>query len=706
MEAVPSPPPDSHDLLEAIRQQGPALEASPFPVAYLDFSGRFLYATADFPRPIDEGPMLEGRAIWDWISPEQHAAARAYFAACHEGLVAGGATPDGPVSRVAEPSSLPLACALHPGVQLLLYPLRGRGRPQGVLAVALPEANRMMDAEALEKREIRYRRRLKAVLDASREVSSSLDRDVILQNIVKRVRDLVAVPEAVLFLVNEDGETLSPVVAHVDSFLDEVMALRLTKGEGIVGWVAQTGKSEIVNHAERDPRSLQVPGTPVEPTSLLCAPLVIKDRVVGVLALSRLGGDNDFENEDLELSTIFAGHCSAAIENARLYTELRGTIEELRATQNQLVQSAKLNALGEMAGGVAHDFNNILAAILGRTQLLLRSANTKEVKDSLLVIEQTALDGAHTVKRIQEFTRVRHDESRESVNLNQVLLQVIDLTRSAWQAEAKAHGVHIQVATDLECGQPVNGSAAELREVFTNIVLNAVDALPQGGTLTLTTRDEGDRVVARVSDDGVGMDRETQARAFDPFFTTKRERGNGLGLSVAYGILRRHRAEIRVESELGLGTAFVIDFPAGAEADSAPPAPEKIPEAKPMKVLCVDDEPAVLDVLCELVEALGHDVVRARGGGEAIELARLRHPDVVLSDLGMPDVNGWEVAARVKRASPQTPVALVTGWGVQIEPEQARRQGVDLILPKPFTVDEINKVLLEASELRDARRVA
>src|SRR5262249_24108394 len=154
-----------------------------------------------------------------------------------------------------------------------------------------------------------------------REVSSSLDRDVILQNIVKRVRDLVDVPEAVLFLVNEDGETLSPVVAHVDTFLDEVMALRLTTGEGIVGWVAKTGKSETVTPAERAPRSLQGPGTPVEATSLLCAPLVIKDRVVGVLALSRLGGHSEFENEDLELSTIFAGHCSAAIENARLYTE-------------------------------------------------------------------------------------------------------------------------------------------------------------------------------------------------------------------------------------------------------------------------------------------------------------------------------------------------------------------------------------------------
>src|SRR5262249_33054401 len=186
--------------------------------------------------------------------------------------------PDGPVSQVAEPSSLPLPCALHAGVHLLLYPLRGPKQPLGVLAVALPEATRrMIDPEALEKREIRYRQRLTAVLDASREVSSSIDRDVILQNIVKRVRDLVSVNEAVLFLAHDDGETLSPVVAHVDSFLDEVMALRLKKGDGIVGWVAQTGKSEIVNHAERDSRSLQVPGTPVEATSLLCAPLLVKD---------------------------------------------------------------------------------------------------------------------------------------------------------------------------------------------------------------------------------------------------------------------------------------------------------------------------------------------------------------------------------------------------------------------------------------------
>src|SRR5262249_53777959 len=157
------------------------------------------------------------------------------------------------------------------------------------------EAVRLIEPGALEKRETRYRERLTAVLDASREVSSSLDRDLILQNIVRRVRDLVAVPEAVLFLANEESETRAPGVAHVASLYEEVMALHLKMGDGIVGWVAKTGKSEIVNHAEKDPRSLQVPGTPVEATSLLCASLVSKDRVVGVLALSRLGGD-DFES--------------------------------------------------------------------------------------------------------------------------------------------------------------------------------------------------------------------------------------------------------------------------------------------------------------------------------------------------------------------------------------------------------------------------
>ena len=706
MEAVPDATrPTSEDLTQAIRQQGITLEASPYPIAYLDFQGRFLYASSDFPRPAEARPRLEGRAIWDWIPVDQHEAARSFFTACADGSVVGGAVPEGPVSRVAEPGSLPLACIIHPGVHLLLYPLRGPGRPLGVLAVALPETARG-DSENLERREGHYRRRLTAVLEASREVLSSLDRDVILQNVVQRVRNLVAVPEAVLFLFAEDGETLLPVVAHVDSFYEEVMALRLKKGDGIVGWVAKTGRSEIVNHAEHDPRSLQVPGTPVEPTSLLCAPLLMKDRVVGVLALTRLG-DEDFEREDLELATIFAGHCSVAIENARLYAELRQTVTELRTTQDQLVQSAKLSALGEMAGGVAHDFNNILSAILGRTQLLLREVKGGSTREALSVIERTALDGAHTVKRIQEFTRVRHDESSESVCLNQVMLEVVDVTRPSWQSGVKVRGEHIRVETDLTSKRPVSGSAAELREVFTNLILNAVDAMPKGGVIRVSTVDEGDQVVARVADNGIGMDEETRTRAFDPFFTTKREKGNGLGLSVAYGILRRHRADIGVHSAPGEGATFVIRFPAGAVAPAAPtPPPEILESPRALRVLCVDDEEAVLDVLCDLVEALGHRVDRARTGAEAIEMACRTAPEIVFTDLGMPEVSGWDVAEGVKKGSPETLVALVTGWGAQLERESARQRGVDWILPKPFTLEEIGRVLSQAAGLHEGKSAA
>jgi signal transduction histidine kinase/CheY-like chemotaxis protein len=432
----------------------------------------------------------------------------------------------------------------------------------------------------------------------------------------------------------------------------------------------------------------------------------MKDRVVGVLALTRLGGE-DFEREDLELATIFAGHCSAAIENARLYAELQQMVEELRTTQDQLVQSAKLNALGEMAGGVAHDFNNILSAILGRTQLLLREGVDGSTREALTVIERTALDGAHTVKRIQDFTRVRHDQSSESVCLNKVLLEVVDVTRSSWQSSANFRGGVIGVETDLAARRPVSGSAAELREVFTNLLLNAVDALPRGGVIRVSTTDEGDRVVARVSDNGIGMDEETRTRAFDPFFTTKREKGTGLGLSVAYGILRRHHADIRVESRLGDGATFVIRFPAGVTAPAAPAPRPEVPESpRSLRVLCVDDEEEVLDVMCDLVEALGHHVERARTGAEAIAMAKQLAPEIVFSDLGMPDVSGWDVAAGVKKARPETRVALVTGWGAQLERETARQRGVDWILAKPFTLEEVGRVLSQAADLREGKAAA
>jgi CheY-like chemotaxis protein len=386
-----------------------------------------------------------------------------------------------------------------------------------------------------------------------------------------------------------------------------------------------------------------------------------------------------------------------------MYEQIKVAYDELRATQSQLVQSAKLNALGEMAGGVAHDFNNILAAILGRTQLMLRAAQDPEIRRQLVVIEQAALDGASTVRRVQEFTRLRQDEHFEAIDVNQVIRDVVELTRPAWQTNAKKRGVAVEIRQFLEASQPVAGNGSELREVFTNLVLNALDAMPWGGLILVTTQDAESNVIVRVRDTGVGMDAETQARVFDPFFTTKPVKGTGLGLSVAYGIVTRHHGRITVESQPGLGTEFVLSFP-GSPAMLPPAGPEAAGSSlPPMSILVVDDEEPVLEVLADMLRDRGQHVRLALGGEAGLAEFQRRPPQVVFSDLGMPEVNGWDVARRVKAQAPEIPIVLVTGWGSQLEEGSAQARGVDLIISKPFSMEDVDRALRHVGEMISRR---
>ena len=264
------------------------------------------------------------------------------------------------------------------------------------------------------------------------------------------------------------------------------------------------------------------------------------------------------------------------LRSARLYEERTRALGELGAAQDQLVRTEKLRALGEMASGVAHDFNNLLASILGRAQLLLERVQDVKLRQWLKVIERAAMDGARTVRRLQDFTGIRRDQPAVDVDLNQVVQQVLETTESAWrQDRRRSGGAEIEVVTDLAEGlPPVAGDPAELREAFTNLVLNAVDAMPKGGTLTLRTRAADGQVEVEVRDTGTGIPEHIREKIFDPFFTTKGPKGTGLGLSMAYGILQRHNGRITVESEEGHGTIFRLLFPAavsGAVADAAPP---------------------------------------------------------------------------------------------------------------------------------------
>ncbi|MEQ1833993.1 MAG: ATP-binding protein [Candidatus Eisenbacteria bacterium] len=558
--------------------------------------------------------------------------------------------------------------------------------------------------EALLQREVDQREKFGALLTVSRAVVNSLDLNTILSTIAKQIRQVIHTDECSVFLYDEQQKVLIPQVCDAQTYVDEMMAVRLKLGEGITGTVALTGRGEIVNDAEADPRSLTVPGTPPEQSSLLCAPLISRDHVLGVITLSRIG-PHGFQQEDLELATLFAGQCSAAIANARLYESMKLAYDELRATQAQLVQSAKLNALGEMAGGVAHDFNNILAAILGRTQLLLQTVDDPGMRRQLGVIEQAALDGAQTVRRVQEFTRVRQDERFETLDVNRVLYGVVELTRPAWEAGAKRRGIVVNVHLDLKATHTIAGAASELREVFTNMVLNAIDAMPVGGDLWITSHDEPDAVRVQVRDTGIGMDPDTRARVFDPFFTTKEVKGTGLGLSVAYGIVTRHRGQIDVQSAPNNGTVFTLSFPIGAVLVELGPSAEGPPPTS-LRALVVDDEETVMSVLAEMLRGMGHHVTSALGGPAAIEVLRSEEFDVVFTDLGMPDVNGWDLASVVKSRRPDCAVVLVSGWGFQLEEDAAATRGVDRVMAKPFSFGDVEATTRALFDPAGRRRAA
>jgi signal transduction histidine kinase/CheY-like chemotaxis protein len=593
-----------------------------------------------------------------------------------------------------EAASVPAAAAEEALAALARWlRLRAPGEP-------LPE----VPLEAFLEREKSQRESLGALLTVSRAVVNTLDLNTILTTIAKQIRQVIQTDECTVFLYDDREKLLTPAVCDARSYVEEMLAVRLKLGEGITGTVALTGRGEIVNDAEGDPRSLTVPGTPPEESALLCVPLMSREHVLGVITLSRLG-TRGFQQEDLELATLFAGQCSAAIANARLYESMKLAYDELRATQVQLVQSAKLNALGEMAGGVAHDFNNILAAILGRTQLLLQSVNDPEIRRQLGVVEQAALDGAQTVRRVQEFTRVRQDERFETLDVNRVLYGVVELTRPAWEAGAKRKGVVVNVLLELKATRTIAGAASELREVFTNMVLNAVDAMPAGGDLSISSSDEDGAVRVQVRDTGVGMDADTRARVFDPFFTTKEVKGTGLGLSVAYGIVARHRGRIDVQSSPGNGTLFTLTFPVGAVPVELGPLAEG-PAPTAMRVLVADDEESVLSVLAEMLRGMGHHVAAALGGPAAVEVLRGEAFDVVFTDLGMPEVNGWDLASVVKSRRPECAVVLVSGWGFQLEEDAAASRGVDLVMGKPFSFGDVEGALRALFESNGQRRAA
>jgi GAF domain-containing protein/CheY-like chemotaxis protein len=528
--------------------------------------------------------------------------------------------------------------------------------------------------------------------EMGKTLSSTLDLDELLKKALELLREHWGYALCGIFFLDREKNELY-LKQVIGRNLEEVKNLRFRVGvDGIVGWVAQTGEPLYVPDVSEDSR--YIPGS-LEGKSEAAFPLKVRDQVIGVLDIES-EEFRGFDDEDLKVLSSFASQASISIENAQLFSDLKQTLKELKQAQDQIIQTEKLRAMGEMASGVAHDFNNVLAVILGNIQLLLHQLNH-------LSPEGSSKDGAETVRRIQEFTGVRRDKEFTPLSINEIIGEVISITQPRWKDQAQKRGIQIELISKLEEMPMILGNPSELREVLTNIIFNAVDAMPEGGKLTLSTyhRAEG-WVEVRIVDTGIGMTKEVKRKVFDPFFTTKGVTNSGLGMSVSYGIIKRHGGEILIESELGKGTTFILRLPLSyGEEASQKEVLKPVKEGRSARILVIDDEDSVRDILFQMLKAKGHQVVVASNGEEGIERFKNEKFDLVFTDLGMPKISGWEVGKAIKGMNPKVPIAMITGWGIELDREKMNESGIDLIASKPFNFEQVIQLVSEAMELKE-----
>jgi len=440
--------------------------------------------------------------------------------------------------------------------------------------------------------------------------------------------------------------------------------------------------------------------------ALVIAPLPAAGKVVGVLIAARRT-QHSFESGDCEFLRQLGEHVGLAAHQMQLHEALQRSYEELRESQQSVLQQERLRALGQMASGVAHDINNAISpiAIYAESLLEREPGMSERVRKTLTIIQQCIQDVAGTVSRMRDFYRKREPQVLlESVDLNRIVQGVIDLTRSRWRDVPQERGVVIEVRQMLTRPLPaIRGAGIEIRDALTNLVLNAIDAMPEGGILTVRTNVSSVRPALNleVSDTGVGMDEETKRHCLEPFFTTKGERGTGMGLAMVYGMVERHSAELEIESATGEGTTVRLIFPIPeAVVDPTTTQPVIGSLSRALRILIVDDDPLIIESLSETLRADGHQVTAAEGGQAGIDAfhAASQHGapfEMVFTDLGMPNIDGRRVAAAVKSVSPATPVVLLTGWGQRLIAENEIPPHVDRVLNKPPRLRELRLTLAQ-----------
>ena len=416
-------------------------------------------------------------------------------------------------------------------------------------------------------------------------------------------------------------------------------------------------------------------------------------------------GDDERQEIGAQASQLLANSQQAStLERLRnCLDRIAAAHAEYEESRERATHAEKMAALGELSFGVAHNVNNTLTGILGRAQLLLRTKDAEKINSGIEMIIKSAEDGAHIIRRIQDFARKQPSRQFQPVSVAGLMKDVCEMSRPRWEGSVEVPPIRVALVAD--CTASIMGDAVELREVLVNMIYNAVDAMPAGGEIRMSSQETNGRVVLTISDSGTGMTPDVKSRLFDPFFTTKGKGGTGMGMAVSFGIIRRHNGSIDVESEPGRGTTFRISLPVAQDAvtnAAAGSASLKTIDGDRLRVLVVDDEIAVREVIREALEAEGCEVVVAESGETALKLydARAGKVDIVFTDIGMPEMSGWELASEIRKRSETIPLAIVSGWADAISCDAREAIKADWVVSKPFDIATIAGIANEVAGRR------
>jgi signal transduction histidine kinase/ActR/RegA family two-component response regulator len=550
-------------------------------------------------------------------------------------------------------------------------------------------------------------RNLELLLKVSNIFAQSLNINELLGEVIDQILDVLKkIDRGAILLLNKETGKLREVVSKTRMEDKDGIFSKINYSRAIVKRTIREGEPVLMSDTSRvDEAQLSNSMQQLNIRSVMCVPLKCKGEVQGVIYVDSIGLPGGFREDDLQSLTGLGNTAAIAIENARLYSDLEKLVErrteQLRKAQKnqqrlqkQLSHAQKMESLGRMAGGVAHNFRNILQAILGNAQFLqMAYSQDGQLQKITSAINESVAMGSDFIYSLLRFSRQEVEKEILPLDLKSVLDETYKIISNTFDKS-------IKIATKIEKPLPIKGDRLSLGQVFINLCDNARDSMPDGGELRIEAKKDKKAVVVTISDTGCGMDEETLKNIFDPFFTTKEVgEGTGLGLSITHGIIKENKGKISVSSQPGKGTLFRVTFPLAEKYEQIKPeSPQGIRHGKGEKILIVDDEPAVLEGLKNIMKSIGYEVDSVSSGSQAIEHYKMHKPDVVLLDWKMPHMDGATCAKKIIENDPAARIVIISGYQETAisKIDAGLKKTIKGLILKPCNVEKLNKAILEA----------